>query len=83
MYEIDTNDNMRVFNGAWLEVVNQSGGSNLRPEDIVDRSVWDFIHGRPTRHLYDVLFRENSDNQEAGEIPVSLRFAGVPALHVP
>ena len=57
VYEINANDEIRAFSGAWLECTSRNGGSYLLKDNIVGRSVWDFIPGGPTRHLYELLFK--------------------------
>ena len=37
---------------------------------MIGESVWNFIHGRPTRHLYEMLFKKVRTNKKQVNVPL-------------
>jgi hypothetical protein len=70
-YEVNAMDEVQSVSRTWLEFAAKNGWSESSPEQIVGRSLWNFISGRQTQHLYAMLFRKVRARQE--KVSFSLR----------
>jgi len=60
-YLIDAQDRIVSVSPEWTPFAAHNDGPGLTPENVVDRSLWDFIEDDPTRELYQkVLARVRS-----------------------
>jgi hypothetical protein len=58
IYRIDFTDTIIRVSENWADFANENAWSgSVRPEEVVGHSLWDFIQGRETRHLYQALIR--------------------------
>ncbi|MCC5845864.1 MAG: PAS domain-containing protein [Verrucomicrobia bacterium] len=58
IYRVDHTDTIISVSENWSDFAEGNGwGGSLRPEEVVGRSLWDFIQGVETRHLYEELIR--------------------------
>ena len=68
-YAIDKNDLITEVSDAWLEFAVSNGADNLRREDVVGRSLWDFLSSRDTVNLYGQLLSKVRETGETISIP--------------
>jgi hypothetical protein len=52
VYVVDAEDRVVSVSSEWEEFGTRNGGSDLRPEQITGRPVWEFIADEETRKLY-------------------------------
>lgn len=57
IYQLDTNHRINFVNDAWLEFASENGAPDLRREHVLNKSIWDFMADRETRHLFDIVFK--------------------------
>ncbi|MEJ2697473.1 MAG: hypothetical protein P8013_12600 [Candidatus Sulfobium sp.] len=56
VYRIDRNDRIVFISDNWLAFAEANeGADSCHPSLVLDKSLWDFIAGPETRHLYDVI----------------------------
>jgi hypothetical protein len=55
-YSLDAADRLVAVSEAWLEFARENGAPQLDPQAVMHRSIWAFVAGQETRHLYRVLF---------------------------
>jgi hypothetical protein len=69
-YCIDDSDIIVSFSSNWTSFgrANKWGGKTS-PENVVGISLWDFIQGKETQHLYKELFRRVRSGMSIGPIP--------------
>lgn len=68
-YEVDAADRIRGVDERWERAARESGASELRPETLVGRSVFEFIAGGEVRHLYGLLFASARRRREPIAVP--------------
>ncbi len=56
-YTIDSADQIRFINEAWLQFACQNDGAHLNRAFVIGKSLWDFIEGEDLKHLYTQIFR--------------------------
>ena len=54
-YIIDTDDRLVWVNAEWTEFALKNDGREILPENVIGRSLWDFITDDPTKELYHAL----------------------------
>ena len=54
-YEIDEQNHIVAVNRAWFDEARTAGDQRLADEGVVGRGLWDLIHDRNTRHLYETI----------------------------
>lgn len=55
VYRIDKNDTVTFVNSAWLRFAQENGAATLTGETVIGRPLKQFIAGKETQHLYDLL----------------------------
>jgi hypothetical protein len=55
-YELDRGDCIRYLNTAFTDFAMQNGAPDLRPANLIGRSLWHFVTGLEIRHLYKLMF---------------------------
>ncbi len=69
-YRIDRSDHIIEVDDAWLTFAAGNDAAGLDRSHVVGRSIWDFVHGEATRHLYQLVF----DSVRSRHRPVTLPF---------
>ncbi len=60
-YQINKQDEIIFVNDEWFQFALANDGSNLTREDVLYRSLWDFISDNKVKHLYrEILRRVNA-----------------------
>lgn len=54
-YEIDEQNHIVNANDAWFDEARTAGDERLADGSVVGRDLWDLIHDRNTRHLYETM----------------------------
>ena len=54
-YTIDSEDIIRYVSPSWDKFAMKNAGENVLSEEVVGRSVWDFVINIETRHLYQTI----------------------------
>ena len=76
-YTVDEDDVLEWVSSHWLTFAAENAAVGLQPEIILGRSLWEFVSGAETRHLYEHLFNKAREIQA----PVSVPFrCDAPAL---
>ncbi|MGC8827572.1 MAG: PAS domain-containing protein, partial [Anaerolineae bacterium] len=70
VYQIDAGDVITTVNDAWDEFALENEAPHLTGQGVIGRSLWDFIAGEETRHLYRILFQRVRE----GKRPISIPF---------
>lgn len=55
-YELDAADRILRVDAAWLRFAWDNEAAELTAARVVGRSIWEFVSGGETRHLYRMLF---------------------------
>lgn len=70
VYRIDGGDILREVSPNWEAFARANGaGRTCRPGDVLGHSLWDFVHGAQTRHLYEAVFARTRSGAPCGPIP--------------
>ncbi len=56
-YIVDSNDHLVNVNREWTDFALKNEGSEILPEHVIGRSLWDFITDDPTRELYEAILQ--------------------------
>lgn len=56
-YLLSPNDRIERVCDAWSQAAALRMGERLHGEQVLGRSIWEFINGGPTQRLYDALYR--------------------------
>ncbi|HEY5807465.1 MAG TPA: PAS domain-containing protein [Povalibacter sp.] len=56
VHTIDARNRVVAVNAAWLEFMRSLVSSDLTPEAVIGRPVWDFVRGVQVRQLWEILF---------------------------
>lgn len=54
-YEIDEQNHIAAVNRAWFDEALTAGDARLEDEGVIGRDLWELIHDRTTRHLYETM----------------------------
>lgn len=54
-YVVDAKDHLVSVSQEWTEFALKNDGCEILPDEIVGRSLWDFITDDPTRELYEAV----------------------------
>jgi len=57
-YDISARNEVIKLSANWVSLVEGSSVGELAPDQILGRSIWDFISGRGTRHIFEILFEK-------------------------
>lgn len=55
-------------NDAWLDFAIENGCASLSRENVIGRSLWEFVAGATTRHLYETLGQLVVEQERTAEI---------------
>jgi hypothetical protein len=70
IYRVDDTDTITSVSDNWGDFAEGNAWSGfLRPDDVVGRTLWDFIQDRETRHLYQELFKRARAGVPSRSIP--------------
>jgi hypothetical protein len=69
IYRVNRQDELIYMNEVWVQFALANDAPDLLPKHVLNRSLWQFITGETTRHLY----REILQNVRAGR-PMSFPF---------
>jgi|GEM_PF-4317178 len=69
IYRIDAGDILTAANDAWDEFAIENEAPYLTRQNVIGRSLWEFIAGQETQHLYRVLFQRVRDARRSIAIP--------------
>jgi hypothetical protein len=64
LHTIDRNDIIVDLNDAWLRFALENGAPHLTYQTVVGRSLWTFIAGPETHHIYRLLLRQIRQSQQ-------------------
>ncbi len=69
-YRVDPEAVIVEVGGDWAAFARSNDwAQGAQPSEVVGRSLWDFVLGAETRHLYEQLFRLARDRGRIGPIP--------------
>ena len=70
VYIIDNEDRIVSVSGNWLSfaLANQAG-EICHPDRIINKSIWNFIDGNETRHLYELCIAKVRSHQQTMILP--------------
>ena len=57
IYKLNNKDQFIAVRGAWNEFAEANGGTELSENNILGRSIWDFITDDTTRMWLDTVFQ--------------------------
>lgn len=55
-YRVDSDDRIRFVSAEWLAFAQDNAAPTLGPDAVLGQSLWKFVAGRETQHLYRLLF---------------------------
>lgn len=64
IHTIDRNDNIVDLNDAWLRFALENNAPHLTYQAIMGHSLWSFIAGPETHHLYRLLLKQIRQSQQ-------------------
>lgn len=77
IHTVDQNDLIIDVNDNWLRFAQENEAPHLSRQAVIGRSLWTFIAGLETRHIYQLLMRRVRQNQR----PIVFTYRGdSPAL---
>lgn len=62
-HTVDQNDVIIHVNANWLRFARENDASHLTRQAVLGHSLWNFIAGLETRHIYRLLMRKVRQNQ--------------------
>lgn len=68
-YTVDRADALQWVSDHWLSFAAENKAVGMEPELIIGRSLWDFISGAETRHLYEHLFSRARESNASVAVP--------------
>ena len=68
-YKLDSQDRIRFVGVNYLEFEKQNRAKKLEQEAVIGRPVWDFIAGKETQHLYELLFAAVREDKRTVSVP--------------
>lgn len=68
-YRVGPDDRIRLVSDAWLSFAIANGAPELTRQAVVGRSLWSFIDGIETRHLYQLIFASSRTRRREIAIP--------------
>ncbi len=68
-YAIDSEDRICFLSPEWMAFAFHNGGSKLTPGVVLGRSLWDFVAGAKTRHLYELLLARVRTSKKSVTVP--------------
>lgn len=68
-YHLDEANRIISIGAGWSDFAQQNGAHDLTIENLRGRSLWEFVAGLDTRHLYEVLFSTAREKQAILVIP--------------
>jgi hypothetical protein len=69
IYRIDHKRRIDYVNDAWLDFATENGVSELRREDVIQKSIWSFIADRETEHIFQVILDKIRKDREPVQLP--------------
>jgi len=57
-YRIDNNDRITYIGGVWDSFAQENGGKNATVNNILGRSLWDFLEGEDVKRVYRLIVDE-------------------------
>ena len=70
MYWIDSTDQLTHVNAAWSAFADANEGRAVHPDQVIGRSLWDFLTDRTTKQLYQDMVRR----VRRGGLPIRFQF---------
>lgn len=71
IYIVDGRDRIVSVNEKWLPFAEENqAAESCHPSSIIDQSIWKFVDGSETKHLYGIIMKQVREN----EVPVSFPF---------
>jgi hypothetical protein len=59
VYKIDGQSRIVSLSSNWLSFARENqAGESLHPDRVLGRSIWEFISGTETQHLYELVFQK-------------------------
>ena len=68
-YAIDAGDRIRFLSPEWTTFAIDNGGAELTPDAVLGRSLWDFIAGAKTKHLYELILQRVRAIKKSVQVP--------------
>lgn len=68
-YSVDAEDIIQSVCPEWLAFAESNGSAHLNREAVVGESLWSFITGKETRHLYQLVFARLRESQGVAVLP--------------
>ena len=56
VYRINASDRLIFVNEDWLEFARENQAEGLTRENVLNRSLWDFVTDPETQHIYELVF---------------------------
>ena len=69
VYRIDESDRISYVSPTWLMFAEHNDAPELSKDDVIGRSIWDFVIGDPIRRIYRELFRQVRSGDRAIMMP--------------
>ena len=70
-YMIDADDCIVYIGDGWWFFAEENGaGADCYPPQLIGRSLWDFIAGKETRQLYEILIAKTRLEKTAVQVPI-------------
>ncbi len=68
-YQVDSRDRIRFVDTAWLDFARQNNAAELTEAAVIGQSLWEFIAGRETQHLYRLIFDAVRKERKIATVP--------------
>lgn len=69
IHRVDAADRLYFVNDAWLVFARENAATDLAPESVLGRPLWDFIAGNDAAHVFRVLLGEVRTLQRVVRLP--------------
>lgn len=70
IYRIDQSNAIYFVNDAWLDFARENQASQLNSDAVLHKSLWSFVSGLETQHLYGVML----EKVRTGQTPIKVPF---------
>jgi hypothetical protein len=68
-YELDHDDRIRAVSTTWLTFAQHNGASDLHPDRVIGRPIWDFVTGTDVQEVYKAIFTRVRTREQPISVP--------------
>lgn len=69
IYRVDRSNVISFVNDAWLVFAQENKATQLNSDAVLNKSLWSFVAGLETQHLYSVMLKKVRTDQTPIKVP--------------